>query len=111
MKDNVKNISRINECRPRSEYKYSDNIINSKIDRETKLAIHAVKIFCIKNILWIVPIILGIIIILGIDIWIVLGIWKNPTILFNQSKIICGLILSYIAGLYTDEMRRKFTKH
>lgn len=111
MKEDLKSITRIDERRPRSKYKYSDDIINRQIEKETKLAVHAIKIYCIKNMLWLVPILLIILLSALIDLWIVLAIWKNPTILFNQTKIILGYILTYIAGLYTDELRRKFTKH
>lgn len=109
--NNITELKQFNERRPKGKYQYTTKGINDKISRETKLAVHYLKIFCIKNALWLIPLVLFIIISSVIDCYIVLGIWHNPTILFSQLKTIFLFMLSYIAGLYTDELRKKITKH
>lgn len=111
MNNNITEIKQFNEKRPKGKHQYTTKGINDKISRETKLAVHYLKLFCIKNSLWLVPLIIFLIIACFIDFYIILKIWKNPSILFQQLKSVFWFILAYIAGLYTDELRRKFTKH
>ena len=98
--------SKFKEFRPKRE-QYTPEDINQKISRETKLAIHSLRLFCIKNIFWLLPLILFIICAFLIDVFVILFCWKNPTILFMQLKIVFSLIVSYILGLYTDYIRKK----
>lgn len=98
------------ESRPKGKKEFTPQEINEKIDRETKLAMHYLKLFCIKNALWLLPLIIFIIASIVIDVVIVLVFWHNPTILFSQIKGIFWFILAYIAGLYTDEIRKNLTK-
>lgn len=100
-----------NERRPRKKREFTPERINAKIENETKLAIHNLKLFCIKNALWLVPLVLFLILAVISDFICIFFIWKNPSILFWQIQKSYGWVLVYIAGLYTDEFRRKLTKH
>lgn len=111
MENNVIKPETFKEYRPRKKYKYTNEDISAKIDRETKLAKHYLWMFCLKNALWLVPLIVVVLVAFIVDIYIVLGVWKNPTILFNQVRGVLWFVLAYVAGLYTDEFRRNFTKH
>lgn len=100
-----------NERRPRKRKEFTPERINAKIENETKLAIHNLKLFCIKNALWLIPLVLFLILAVISDFICIFFIWKNPSILFLQVKKSALWVFAYIAGLYTDELRRKITKH
>ncbi len=111
METNVINTDKFKEKRPRRKYQYSDNFINNQINVETKLAFHSLRLYCIKNLLWLVPLLAFVFIAFLIDIVVVLFVWQNPSILFGQLKTAFSWILAYVLGLYTDDLRKKFTKN
>lgn len=111
MENNIINAGSFNERRPKKKKEFTTEQINIKIDRETKLAWHSLRLFCIKNALWLIPLSLFLTIAGIIDFIAIFCIWKNPVIIFNQFKTLIGWVVAYILGLYTDEIRREITKH
>lgn len=96
--------------RPNYTNRLTDEQINKKIKREKALTKHYLWMFCVRNSIWIIPVISLIAIAIVVDLCIIFLFWKNPTILFVQLKIFIGWIISYILGLYTDEIRSRITK-
>ena len=111
MENNVISSQKFSEKRPQKKKEFRPEDINYKIDRETRLAIHYLKLFCIKNALWLIPLVVFLTLAVIMDIFAIFFIWKNPSILFLQLKKSYIWVLTYIAGLYTDEIRKKMTKH
>ncbi len=111
MENNVINTNKFNEKRPRKKFRYTEDTVTKQINYETRLAVHSLRLFCIKNALWLGPLILFLVLAVIMDFIAIFFIWKNPSILFVQIEKSYMWVLVYIAGLYTDEIRRKITKH
>lgn len=91
--------------------KVCSNDLRSELEKEMNQAIHSKKIFFIENSLWLIPLVVIIGIASIIDLIVVLAIWKNPIVLFEQIKIGINLVIAYILGLVTDYIRQRIVKY
>lgn len=108
MNTNIQNP--IQDIRPTNKKKLSSEKLTRQLRDETDLAWHEVKIFCIKNCIWLIALMLLIVAIVVIDLTVVFGVWKNPVILFEQIKKLWGYVIVYILGLVTDHIKKMITK-
>ena len=110
MKDNVIQSPKFKEQRPNKKPQYTESEINTKINNETRLAKHYLWIYCIKNSLWLIPLTLVVCAGIIVDLWVIFFTWGNPIVLFKQLRILSGWIISFILGLYFDDIKRKIIK-